>query len=239
MKTIKKLSLYLPILAISCSIMMLSFVFMPQDKISSEKLFDKFIESFEQTELPHSIIFDKTIIEEFKEIQDEDSKSAHDTENDEMITALYSSFVPGVQRSLYSRTPPSRYYFKDKLYENDEIIVVTYGISSFMTPRNTADEYVLATYKKGIVAHPTERLISIRTVAKLSTSERLSCSIDTNLRITTTSTRGISDDKKSTATEVFQIEEDGKIKVIVSLDVLDDEPKQGTPKSKEPLIKAF
>lgn len=239
MKTIKKFSLYLPILAISCSITMLSFVFMPQDKIGGEKLFDKFIESFDEGELPHSITFDKDIFEEIEEALKNNKKSQHCTDDNEMITAEYSSFVPNVQRSLYSRTPPSRYYFKDKLYENDEMIVVTYAISSFMTPNSTADEYVLATYKKGVVTHPVARLISLRTVAKLGSSERLSCSIDTNLRITTTTTRSISEDKKDTTTEIFQIEEDGKIKVIVSLDTLDDTPKQEAPKSKKPLIRAF
>ena len=241
----KNWNLYLFIFAISSTVTLLSFVMMPPEKIDSEQLFEKFINSFEATELPHEITFKNLATDKSKKQQNRRQKLSpqsideqHTVTDLQLITAQYTPFIPDVRRSLYSRRPPDRHFFKNKLFENDEMIVVTYGVSSYFTP-NTVDKYILATYKKGKDIIASDRLIALRTIASDNGMFKMNCSVDTNLKITTMSAHPIAEDKDKIETEVFQIKEDGSIKVVVNIAPLEDKPNEEEPKSKEPLIKAF
>ena len=214
----KNLKFYLLIFTLSSSVILLSFVLLPKEEISKKKLFDTFITSFDKAELPYEIAISNNPSEE-----NQSNQTSESTHSDKLISHNFSAFIPGLAQSMFSRMPPSRYYFKDVIYENEDFVLVTYGIQSYRSiASNAVDEYVLASYSKKEKTKDVDRLLSSRTIAKSNYHESLKSIIGEDLMIKTTvsATSKINDDEleqpKETATERYKIAKDGKIKVVIT-----------------------
>lgn len=211
----KKFSLFLSILIIGCAAFFLNFEFKPNAEMGGKKLFNKFISNFDKAELPYSVTFEPIKQENrYEEEGGTDENHPHYVDSEKMISQDFSAFVPGIKRALYSRTGPDRYYFKDVVYENEEIIVVTFGTMSHYK-YNTLSSYTLATYTKNPKVKATERLLSLRPIARNYFGTTTNCTIDENLRITTTTSSIDDNGELVVEAETFQIADNGKIKVVI------------------------
>lgn len=211
----KNLSFYLLLFTLSSSGIFLSFVLMPHSQVNEDEVFDKFIQQFTSASLPYEITIEEGVVKR------------------QMITGEFGDFVPELMRAAYSRMPPKRYFFKDKIYENEEMIVVTYGI---LPARSMGEgkpiEYVLATYKKGKNIDGQRRLITTQTVA--STFFRYSKSqISKDLVIITQTLMDPNNKEEAASEEQYKISADGKIKSLMTIEI--DPFKQ----QKIEVIKAF
>lgn len=217
----KNLKFYLLIFTISSSVILLSFMLLPKEQVGEKKLFKDFISQFDKAELPYEIEISKISSNEEQatkgQIQIEEDISS------KLISHNFSAFIPGLARSMYSRMPPSRYYFKDVVFENENFVLVTYGVQSYRGRLpNTVDEYVLASYSKDGKIKNVDRLLSLRTVAKESYYQLTKSVIGKNLIIKTfvqtdnEKGNGKIADSNETITERYKIAEDGKIKVIMT-----------------------
>lgn len=213
----KKFSLFLSVLVLGSAAFFLNFEFKPTAEMGGKKLFNKFISNFDKAELPYQVTFQPIKPRELEEIEEAetiDENHPHYISTDKIITQEFSSFVPGIKRALYSRSGPDRHYFKDVLFENEEIIVVTYGTMPHYK-YNTLSSYTLATYTKNPKTKATERLLSLRPIARSNYMTTTNCTIDENLRITTTMMSMDENEELVVKKEIFQIAEDGKIKVVI------------------------
>lgn len=199
----KNLSFYLLLFTLSSSGIFLSFVLMPHSQVSEDELFDKFTQRFTSATLPYESVIEEGVV------------------NRQMITGEFGDFVPGLMRAAYSRMPPKRYFFKDKIYENEEMIVVTYGILSVRSASIGAGkpiEYVLATYKKGKNIDGQRRLITTQTVA--STLFKYSKSqISKDLVITTQTLMDPNNKEEAASEEQYKISADGKVKSLMTIEI--------------------
>lgn len=215
--SMRKFSLFLSILALGGAAFFLNFEFKPTAEMGGKKLFNKFISNFDKAELPYQVTFQPIKPREEGELEEAeviDENHPHYAPTDKIITQEFSAFVPGIKRALYSRSGPDRHYFKDVLFENDEMIVVTYGtMSHYMY--NSLSSYMLATYSKNPRTKATERLLSLRPIARNYYGTTMNCTIDENLRITTTTMSMDENEELVIEKETFQIAEDGKIKVVI------------------------
>ena len=217
----KNLRFYLLIFTISSSVILLSFMFSPKNEVGGKKLFDDFISQFDKAELPYEIEIPTLSLDE-EELNDEEIQ-IETTASDKLISHNFSAFVPGLSRSMYSRMPPNRYYFKDVIYENEDFVLVTYGVQSFRSRvPNSVDEYVLASYSKKAKVKDVDRLLSLRTVANDNYYELKKSIVDKDLVIKTMTwtnsekDNGEIESSKEALTERYKIADDGKIKVIMT-----------------------
>lgn len=231
----KNLKFYLLIFTASSSVLLLSFMFSPKNEVGGKKLFDDFISQFDKAELPYEIEVPTLSLEE-ETVDNGDEIQIETTSSDKLISHNFSAFVPGLARSMYSRMPPNRYYFKDVIYENESFVLVTYGIQSYRSRvPNAVDEYVLASYSKEAKVKDEDRLLSLRTVANDNYYEMKKSIVDKDLTIKTMvwtnkeNNEGEFERSKESITERYKIAEDGKIKVIMTKKV---------PQKKEQVIKA-
>ena len=227
----KNLKFYLLIFTVSSSVILLSFMLLPKEEAGGEQLFEEFISQFDKAELPYEITTSTVLIE--KERVDDGSIQIKSTDSDKIISHRFSVFISGLARSMYSRMPPNRHYFKDVVYENENFVLVTYGIRSYMSrTSNSVDEYVLASYNKDPKIKDFERLLSLKTVTKNGYYQLTKSVIGEDLLMIKTvvsKRRRYVNDKmetyNETATERYKITEDGKIKTIITKRV---PPKKGT-----------
>jgi hypothetical protein len=213
----KNLKFYLLIFTLSSSVILLSFILLPKEETGGEQLFEEFISQFDKAELPYEITIPESEKLEDGVIQAETAVS------DKLISHQFSAFVSGLARSMYSRMPPSRYYFKDVIYENKDFILVTYGVQSYRSRvPDSVDEYVLASYSKNAKTKDVDRLLSLRTVAKNDYYEVKQSIIGEDLMIKTVTSNNTKNEEgelvksDKTATDRYKITEDGKIKVVIT-----------------------
>jgi hypothetical protein len=213
----RNLKFYLLIFTISSSVILLNFMLLPKEKFGKDQqLFENFISNFDKSELPYTIEIPTVEIDESGEQEMENTAE----DEKKMIGIIFSAFVPDLNRANYSRMPPSRYYFKDVIFENESFVLVTYGVQSYRGRiPNTVDEYVLASYSKNPKLNNEDRLLSIRTIAKNDYFEILKSTIGKDLVIKTVRweiDKPEEEISKEGNTERFKIAEDGKIKVIMA-----------------------
>lgn len=208
----KKLKLYLFIFTVSSSVILLNFMILPKEETGGKKLFQDFISQFDKTQLPHKIIVpdDKGLKKNTVQLETISSQK--------LITQKFKAFIPGLIRSKYTRGPITKYYFKNIVYENEDFVIVTYGLQSGYITKSI-DECALASYSKKARTINANRLLSVITVARNHRYESIESVIGEDLMIKSIIYETIrNDDEREKSgkaiTKKYKITEDGKITIM-------------------------
>jgi len=203
--------LYLTVFTLLSSVILLNFSWEADDATPEKdnKLFEKFVEQFPSDNLPYEINADKySLTVDKEEAKDENEKNTR-------ISHEFRVFIPGLMRASFSRRPPPQYKYENKLYENEAFVMVIYSITpSFSSLMNKPNEYVLATYKKGIDIESHKRMITAVTLSEKNKYLRLGkVNEDLTIEIKSYSTDLNSDDGKGKlySTKKYAIAKTGTI----------------------------
>ncbi len=153
----KNISLYLLLFTLSSSLIFLGFAsegLSVEDKKQNDKLFQEFLESFPDLDLPHAITAET--------LKQKKTRTYSKKRGSNRIPQKFGVFVPGVSKSSFGRMPGPSFHVEGKFEQNADFVAIIYRTSPGFSRHNYhSTNYILATYNvKDKNLEPHQRMIS-------------------------------------------------------------------------------